>query len=171
MSEDNQEVLVELYEEVRGALSKKLRQARLAPKTNKVESGSDSGIPDFIVVTGFEDQDFVDRFGAFLQKVEDADIAALTLYLSPQESLVMLLGKLVTHIGTAPEGKTGLPYLDEWQPSDDALPAQSQVFWSHSDQDEPRQLLEQGYRIAKSKRSADGSPGEFVSILVAGEQC
>ena len=116
-------------------------------------------------MTGFKDQNFINRFGSSLEKVEDADIAALTLNLPP-ESLMASLGKLVEHIGKAPEGKTGLPYFDEWEPTDDSHSTEIPVLWFPSHEEEPRKLLAQGYRIAKSKPSADGSPGVFLSILV-----
>ena len=155
MSKHNQDVLAELYRATKDALTKKLRQSRLAPL---MRDG---------VMTGFEEPAFVERFGAHLDKVEDADIAALTLYLPPQDSLIISLGKLAGHMSAAPEGKTGLPYFDDWKPTDDSPAAEVPVEWAHSYQEEPRKLLTLGYRIGKNKPSADGSPGVFVSILVA----
>ena len=166
MSTVDQDVLTEFYRATRDVLSKKLRQSRLAPVMKDVGKNSRPGFTDLGVVTGFKDQDFVNRFGASLQNVEDADVAALTLYLPTQDSLMASLGKLAGHVGAAPEGKTGLPYFDEWKPTDDSPSAEVPVVWSHSHQDKPRELLAQGYRIGKSKPSADGSPGVFVSILV-----
>ena len=167
MSKDNQDVLAELYMAIRDALTKKLRHSRLAPLMRDVGRHSGPGFTDLGVVTGFEEQDFVNRFGSSLQKVEDADIAALTFYLRPQESLMMSLGKLAEHISAAPEGKTGLPYFDDWKLADDSPATEVPVVWRHSSQEEPRKLLAQGYRIAKSKPSANGTLGAFVSILVA----
>ena len=149
MSALHRDVLADFYRATRDVLSKKLRQSRLAPVMKDVGKNSRPGFTDLGVVTGFEDRDFVNRFGASLQKVEDADIAVLTLYLPPQDSLMASLGELVEHVGAAPEGKTGLPYFDEWVPADDSPPAEAPLVWSHSNQDEPRGLLAQGYRIGK----------------------
>ena len=165
MSEDNQDILAELYRAIRAELTRKLRQSRLAPLMRDVGRDSRPGFTDLGVVTGFKELDFVERFGSFLDKVTDADIATLTLYLPRQESLVMSLGKLAEHVGAAPEGKTGLPYFDEWKPTDDVPSAEVPVVWSHSSQEQARNLLAQGYRIAKSQSSANGVSGEFLSIL------
>ena len=167
MSAVNQEILGELYRENRRALTRKLRQSRLAPIMKDVGKNSRPGFADLGVVTGFKDPDFIGRFGTSLEKVEDADIAALTLYLPPQDSLVMALGKLAEHIEEAPEGKTRLPYFDEWTPTDDSPSKEVPLVWSHNYQDEPRKSLEQGYRIGKSKPSAKGSPGVFVTVFVS----
>ena len=102
-----------------------------------------------------------------MDKVNDADIAALTLYLLPRESWVMALGQLAEHIQQAPEGKTGLPYFDEWQPTDDEPSSEVPVVWTHSYQERPRELLAQGFRIGKSRPSDDGAPGAYVTILVS----
>ena len=170
MSTASQETLSEFFREIRRGLIRKLRKSRLATVTSNPGSGSGHGISDFKIVSGFEDQDFVNRFGSSLHKVVDADIAALTLYLPPQESLVKALGKLAEHIEAAPEGKTGLPYFDEWQPAHDAPSGEIPVVWTNDYQEEPRRLVGEGYRIGKSKPSADGSPGFFVTILVQTDQ-
>ena len=166
MSAGDSEILNAFYRAIRGELTRNLRQSRLAPIMRDVGRNSRPGFTDLGIVTGSEEPDFVERFGTHLDKVEDADIAALTLYLPPQESLVMSLGELARHIDAAPEGMTGLPYFDEWKPTDDAPFSEVPVVWSHSSQDEPRKLLAQGYRIAKSKPSANGNPDVFVSVLV-----
>ena len=166
MSEDNQDILAELYRATRAELTRKLRHSRLAPLMRDVRRDSRPGFTDLGVVTGFKDLTFVERFGAFLDKVTDADIAALTLHLPRQKSLAMSLGRLAEHVGAAPEGKTGLPYFDEWKPSDDVPSAEVPVVWSYSSQEQARNLLAQGYRIAKSQSSANGLSGEFLSILI-----
>ena len=166
MSAGDSEILNELYRAIRSELTRKLSQSRLAPVMRDVGRNSRPGFADLGVVTGFEEPDFIGRFGTSLDKVTDADIAALPLYLSTQESLVMSLGKLAEHIRAAPEGKTGLPYFDDWKPTDDALSKQVPVVWTHGSQEQPRNLLAQGYRIAKSKSSANGTLGQFVSVFV-----
>ena len=123
-----------------------------------VGKNSQPGFTDLGVVAGAEEPDFVKRFGSSLDKVTDADIAALTLYLPVQESLVMALGKLARHIEAASEGKTGFPYLNEWKPAHDSPSEEVPLVWTHSYQEKPRRLLEEGFRIGKSKPSADGSP-------------
>ena len=167
LNAENQEILSELYRAIRRALTEKLRQSRLAPIMKDVGKNSRPGFTDLGVVSGLKDPDFIGRFGASLEKVEDADIAALTLYLPPQDSLVMTLGKLAEHIEEAPEGKTGLPYFDEWTPTDDSPSKEVPLAWSHNNQDKSRKLMGQGYRIGKSKPSADGIPGVFVTIFVS----
>ena len=167
MSGSSQETLTELYWAIRGELTRKLRRSRLAPVIRDVGRNSKPGFTDLGVVTGFEERDFIERFGASLDKVTDADIAALTLYLPRHESLVMALGKLAEHTEAAPEGKTGLPYFDEWKPADDAPSEEVPLVWTHTYQEEPRRLLESGYRIGKSQPSADGSPEVFVTIFVS----
>ena len=167
MSGNDKETLRELYRAMRGELTWKMRESRLAPVIRDVGKNSRPGFTDLGMVTGVEDPDFVERFGSSLDKVTDADIAALTLYLPAQECLVMALGKLAEHIGAAPEGKTGLPYFDEWEPAYDAPSEEAPLVWTHSYQDEPRRLLGKGYRIGKSKSSADGSPNVFVTIFVS----
>ena len=166
MNASSQETLTELYRAIRGALTRKLRKSRLAPVMRDVGRNSRPGFTDLGVVPGFTDRDFVDRFGSSLDKVVDAYIAALTLYLPPQESQVMELGKLAEHIEAAAEGKTGLPYFDEWKPADDAPSEEIPLVWAHTCQEEPRRLLEKGYRIGKSQPSADESPEAFVTIFV-----
>ena len=133
--------------------------------------GTGSGsLTEFPIVSGVEDPAFVGRFGYSLDKVEDADIAALTLYLPAQESLVMALGKLAGHIEEAAEGMTGLPYFDEWKPAHDAPSEEIPLVWTHDYQEKPRGLLDEGYRIGKSQPSADGSSRVFVTIFVSSDQ-
>ena len=170
MSNIDKETLRELYRAVRGELIRKLRQSRLGPVMRDVGKNSRPEFTDLGVVTGMKDPDFVGRFGASLDKVTDADIAALTLYLPEQESLVMALGKLAGHIDAASEGKTGLPYLDEWNPTDDSPSEEVPLVWTYANQDEPRRLLENGYRIGKSQPSADGSPEVFVTIFISRDE-
>ena len=170
MSSIDKETLTELYRAIRGELIGKLRQSRLAPVMKDVGKNSRSGFTDLGVVTGMKDPDFVARFGASLDKVNDADIAALTLYLPEQVSLVMALGKLAEHIGAAPEGKTGLPYLDEWEPAHDSPCGEVSVVWTYDYHDEPRTLLENGYRIGKSKPSAGSSSGAFVTVFISTDE-
>ena len=167
MSEDNQDILAELYRAIRAELTRKLRHSSLAPLMRDVGRDSRPGFTDLGVVTGFEEPAFVERFGAFLDKVTDADIAALTLCLPEQESLLTSLGTLAKHVGAAPDGTTGLPYFDEWKPTDEVPSVEVPVEWSHSSQEQARNLLAQGYRIAKSQSSANGVSGVFLSILVA----
>ena len=93
-------------------------------------------------------------------------VAALTLHLPPQDSLVMALVKLAEQIAAAPEGKTGLPYFDEWTPAHDSTPKEVPLIWSKTFQDEPRKLMSQGYRIGKSQASISGTPRVFVTIFV-----
>ena len=158
MSAGDSEILNELYRAIRNELTTKLRQSRLAPLMKDVGRNSRPGFTDLGVVTGFKEPDFIGRFGTSLDKVENADIAELTLYLTSQESLAMSLGRLAEYVRTAPEGKTGLPYFDEWKPTDDMPSTEAPVVWSHNSQEEPRQLLAQGYRIAKSKTSGKRNP-------------
>ena len=167
MSSIDEETLSELHRAIRGELIRKLRQSRLAPVMGDVGKDSRPGFTDLGVVTGVKDPDFVGRFGLSLDEVTDADIAALTLYLPEQETLVMALGKLAGHIGAAPEGKTGLPYLDEWELADDSPSKEVPLVWTNDYQDEPRSLLKSGYRIGKSKPSADGSLAAFVTVFVS----
>lgn len=166
MSADNQEILSELYREVHRTLTEKLRPFRLAPVMNDVGKNSRPGFTDLGIVSGFKDPEFIGRFGTALEKVEDSDIAALTLYLPAQDSLVMALGKLAEHIEAAPDGKTGLPYFDEWTPAHDSPSKEVPLVWSQKFQDEPRKLMSQGYRIGKSQPSTSGTPGVFVTIFV-----
>lgn len=170
MAGNSKETLRELYRAVRGELVGKLRQSRLAPLMRDVGKNTRPGFTDLGVVTGMKDPDFVGRFGASLNKVTDADIAALTLYLPVEESLVMALGKLSRHIDAAPEGKTGLPYLDAWKLADDSSSEEVPLVWTYGYQEEPRRLLENDYRIGKSHPSADGSPGVFVTVFVSRDQ-
>lgn len=167
MSDNDNRAMREIYRAVRGELIRKLRQSRLAPAMRYVGKNSRPGFTDLGVVTGAMEPDFVGRFGSSLEKVTDADIAALTLYLPMQESLVMALGKLAAHIENAPEGKVGFSYLDEWDPEDDAPSEEVALIWTYSYQEEPRRLLEEGYRIGKSKPSVDGSSGGFVTIFTS----
>ena len=165
MSENDQAVSSGLCAMVRRELISKLKSSRLAPTTRKEKSGQ--GIPDMKVVTGFEDLEFVHRFGLSLEKVEDADIAALTLCLPLAESLEKALAELRKHIADAPEGKTGLPYFDEWQPADDAPAEERPLVWSHDSQDEARSLLAQGWRISKSYPSSGEAAGVFFTIFIS----
>lgn len=170
MNTDSQEILDEFYMSIRRELIRKLRESRLAPVMKDVGKDSLAGFTDLGVVSGFKDQEFVNRFGSSLDKVVDADIAALTLYLPQQESPVMALGKLAEHIEATPEGKTGFPYFDEWKPEDDTPYKEVISVWTYDYQEEPRKLLDDGYRIGKSRPSADGPAGSFVTVLVQTEQ-
>ena len=166
MSADNQGILCELYGELRGALAERLRPSRLAPVMKDVGKNSRPGFTDLGIVSGFKDPEFIGRFGTALEKVEDSDIAALTLHLPMQDSMSMALGKLAEHIEAAPDGKTGLPYFDEWTPAHDSPSKEVPLVWSPKFQDEPRKLMLQGYRIGKSQPSTSGAPGVFVTIFV-----
>ena len=166
MNKGESTILIEFYRMIRSELIDKLRQSRLAPVMSNLRSGYGPEITDLGIVSGFSDQEFIGRFGIHLDKVEDADIAALTLYLPYQETVVMSLGKLIEHIKAASEGKTGLPYFDEWKPTDDTPITEVPVVWSHNFQEQARNLLDQGYRIAKSKSSANELSGQFVTIFV-----
>ena len=132
-----------------------------------VGKNSRPGFTDLGIVSGFKDPEFIGRFGTALEKVEDSDITALTLHLPPQDSLVMALVKLAEHIAAAPEGKTCIPYFDEWTPAHDSPPKEVPLVWSQNFQDEPRRLMSQGYRIGKSQPSTGGTPGVFVTIFVS----
>lgn len=170
MSSIDKETLIELYKAIRRELARKLRESRLAPVMKNVGESSRPGFTGWPVVTGMKDPDFARRFGASLDKVNDPDIAALTLYLPEQESLVMALGKLAEHIDASPEGMTGLPYLDEWEPAYDSPSEEVPLFWTHDYQEEPRRLLENGYRIGKSEPSADGTPEAFVTVFISTDE-
>ena len=169
MSADNQDILSELYREIRRALTEKLRPSRLAPVMKDVGKNSRPGFTDLGIVSGLKDQEFIGRFGTALEKVDDADIAALTLHLPLEDSLVMALGKLAEHIAAAPDGKTGLPYFDEWTPEHDSPTKEVPLVWSDDSQDEPRRLISQGYRIGKSQPSTGGTSGVFATIFVSME--
>ena len=170
MTSIDKETLSKLYKAIRRELTRKLRESRLAPVTKDLDEDSRSGLTDFPVMTGMRDPDFARRFGASLDKVTDADLAALTLYLPEQESLMMALGKLAGYIDAAPEGKTGLPYLDEWEPAYDSPSEEVPLVWHHGYQEEPRRLLEKGYLIGKSEPSADGSPVTFVTVFISTDE-
>ena len=148
----SQEVLEQHCELIRGELTKKLRQSRLAAAP-----------------AGVKDQEFGRRFGWSLGKVGDADIAALILYLEPEATLGGALGKLYEHIRSAPEGETGLPYFDEWMPMDDDLNGGIPVVWSNEYPDKTRELLADGYRIRQSMPHAGEEPGFFVTMFVKRE--
>lgn len=167
MTLQDQEVLREFYREIRRLLISKLRTSRLAPLMRDVGKNSRPGFNDLGVIAGSKDPAFVGRFGVSLEKLEDADIAALTLYLPPQASLVRALGKLAEHIEEAPEGKTGFPYLDDWNPSNDEPPVEVPVAWSSSCQDGARRFLEDGYLVGKSQSSVHGTSEGFVTIFIS----
>lgn len=163
----NQEVHGDFYGEIRHLLISKLRTSRLAPLMRDVGKNSGPGFNDLGVISGSMDPAFVSRFGTSLDKLEDADITALTLYLPPQEPLVRALGKLAEHIEAAPAGKTGLPYLDDWNASDDIPLEEVPVVWSNSCQNEARRLLQDGYLVGKSQSSVHGTSEGFVTIFVS----
>lgn len=162
---DNRSVRA-LYGVIRSEILVRLRTSRLAPVMSDVGKNSSPGFTDMGIVTGFTDLPFVQRFGQSLDKVEDADIAALILYLPLQGSLSESLSRLYEHIKLAPEGLTGLPYFDEWQADDDQLTSEVPQFWTFENQEDPRKLLGNGYRIAKSQLSGDDFPEAFVTIFV-----
>lgn len=99
--------------------------------------------------------------------MEFADLAALTLYLTPQESLVRALGKLAEHTEAASQSKFGIPYFDEWKHSDDLFFEETPVVWTYRYREETCNLLELGYFIGKSQPSAHWAPKVYVTILVS----
>lgn len=132
----------------------KLRQSRL----ELVMSGAGT-------ITGIADLDFGTRFGWGLEKVGIADIAALVLYLEPAPTLEEALGNLYGHIRSAPDGKTGLSYFDDWTPADDYVSNGAAEVWSHESPGRTREFLKDGYRIRQSWRDASGNPGVFVTVF------
>ena len=128
MSEDNQDILTELYRATRAELTRKLRHSRLAPLMRDVGRDSRPGFTDLGVVTGFKGLTFVERFGAFLDKVTDAYIAALTLHLPRQKSLAMPLGRLAEHVGQRRKARLDCPTLMSGSPQTTCPPLKSQWF-------------------------------------------
>ena len=115
----DQETIRELTRMIREILVTKL-----ASKLDPVIRGRYS-TPDITFlgkVVGHKDPAFVSRFGADLEKVTDEDIWRLMRYLpSSQPTRVQALLQLYEYIESAPEGKTGLAFFDEWEPA--AAPA------------------------------------------------
>ena len=69
MSGSSQETLTELYRAIRGELTSELRRSRLTPMIRDVGRNSKPGFTGLGAVTGFEERDFIERFGASLDKV------------------------------------------------------------------------------------------------------
>lgn len=154
VSEISIETLLQYHGLIVGELNAKLRHSRLRPLM------SSPGI-----VSGFIDHEFVARFGVGLTKVGIADVAALTLYREPAPTMEKALANLYEHIRSSPEGKTGLPYFDEWVPLDDYVPNGIAEVWSNEHPGRTRELLGKGYRVRQSVRDASGNPGIFLTIF------
>ncbi len=159
VSEISIETLLQYHGLIVGELNAKLHHSRLQPLM------SSPGI-----VSGFVDREFVARFGVGLTKVGIADVAALTLYLEPAPTMEKALANLYEHIRSSPEGKTGLPYFDEWAPSDDYVPNGIAEVWSNDCPGTTRGLLADKYRIRQSVRDASGNPGFFLTIFFQREE-
>lgn len=74
---------------------------------------------DMYTISGYKHRAFVAEFGECLEKIPDCALNNLALKLwnnaeRPNNRAPRQL--LVECIATAPEGKTGLPFFDDWQP-------------------------------------------------------
>ena len=130
---------------------------RLRPRLEATWTDHD-GMP----VATYSDQKFVKRFGVGLHKLSDSDIAALTLYLPQQESFTAALAELTRCVKAARQGKTRLPYFDEWG-GRGGLKARG-IAWSHDYQEEIRSALKKGWRLERTSKS-DSVVGQFRSGL------
>ncbi len=150
---------------LRQDLVRKLRQSRLAPVWTNVGDQSRSGFSDLGTMSGYKEPDFVAKFGPHLEKVGDADIAALVLYRPPQDSFLAAVLELSSYVNAAPVGKTGLSYFDDWTPRLDNVSVEKPALWQMNNQGEPRQLIADGYHVLGSKPDAGGNPESFLTLF------
>ena len=150
---------------LRQDLARKLRSSRLAPVWTNAGYQSGPGFSDLGTMSGYKEPDFVGKFGPHLEKVGEADIAALALLRPPQDSFLEAVLELSSYVNAAPVGKTGLSYFDDWTPQRENVSVQKPVLWQINNQEEPRQLIACGYYVLGSQPDAGGDPESFLTLF------